>query len=64
MLIKKDSLCNNAAPLIFSNISDNKVCIPINTTIGTSHVISNDSNSMNEIILTAGDNRSTPLIHK
>ena len=54
-LINKDLLHNNAALLIFFKISDNKIYIPQDITIGTSEVISNDNYITNEMTLTAGD---------
>ena len=42
-LINKDTLHNNALPLIIINNLNNKVCIPKNLPIGTSELISDDS---------------------
>ena len=55
--INKATIHNNAVLLIFTNNSDNKVCIPKYNTIDTYKLIDNSSYSINEIALTAIPNK-------
>ena len=55
-LINKATLHNNAVPLIITNNSDNKHCIPKDITISTSELIDSDSYSISEATLTARPN--------
>ena len=57
--INTNSLCNNVAPLIISNISKSNVCIPRDITIDTSKVSSTDSYSNNRTTLAVGENDIT-----
>ena len=43
VLTKKATLQNNTLPLMITNNSDNKVCIPKDIRIGISELIDNDS---------------------
>ena len=53
IFVNKDTMHNNTSPLIISNNSDNKVCIPKDITIGTPEEMSNYHYSINEITLAA-----------
>ena len=53
-LINSNNLCNNLnLPLILTNNSDHKICIPCNIIIGTSETINNLNYNINEITFTA-----------
>ena len=52
-LINKSTSNNNALPLIMTNNSETKVCLPKDMPIGTSEVNNNDNYSIIGITLTA-----------